>query len=192
MLSTSLTLLQRVRRADDQAAWERFVLLYTPLLFRWAQRAGLEEQDAMDAVQEIFANLLVEMPRFAFDPARGPFRAWLKTITINQCRKQVRKRSLAIGRGGEGDDDVLQAVLGGDTWEEVWNADYQACVLRKAMQIMQSQFETKTWQAAWELAVNGLTAAEASHKLGLSESAVYVAKSRVMRRLRQELAGLLD
>ncbi len=190
MLSTSLTLLQRVRRADDQAAWERFVLLYTPLLFRWAQRAGLVEQDAMDAVQEIFANLLVEMPRFAVDPARGSFRAWLKTVSVNQCRKQVRKRSLASGRGG--DDDVLQAVLGGDAWEEVWNADYQSCVFRKAMQIMQSQFEAKTWQAAWELAVNGLTAAEASQKLGMSESAVYVAKSRVMRRLRQELAGLLD
>ncbi len=190
MTSTSFTLLQRVRHRDDQAAWERFVLLYTPLLFRWAQRAGLAEQDAIDMVQDVFANLLVELPRFEFDPARGPFRAWLKTVTVNQCRKQQRKRQLAAGRGG--DDDPLQVLIGGDAWEEIWNADYQAYVLRRAMQIMQSQFEPKTWQAAWELAVNRLTAAEAGEKLGLSESAVYIAKSRVMRRLRHELADLLD
>ncbi|MBI1348674.1 sigma-70 family RNA polymerase sigma factor [bacterium] len=189
MTVTSVTLLQRVRRRDDQVAWERFVRIYTPLLVRWSQGAGLSDLDAADIVQEVFATLVVEMPQFEFDRTRGMFRSWLKTITLNLCRKQQRKRQVAEGRGGE--NDPLQGLLA-DDHDPTWDREYHEFVLRRAMQIMQSQFEPKTWQAAWELAVNRLTAAEVSQKLGISESAVYVAKSRVMRRLRQELSGLLD
>lgn len=188
MAATSVTLLQRVRRSDDQAAWERFVGIYTPFLFRWSQRAGLTDHDAVDIVQEIFAILLVEMPRFEFDPARGPFRAWLKTVTLNQCRKQRRKRDAVEGVGGN--DDRLLTLS--EESNPLWDREYNEYVFRRAMQVMQAQFEPKTWQAAWELTVNSLTAAEAGEKLGLSESAVYVAKSRVLRRLRQELKGLMD
>lgn len=112
MTSTSLTLLQRVRRREDRDAWERFVVLYTPLLLRWVQRSGLSEEDAVDLVQDVFATLLVELPRFEYDAHRGPFRAWLKTVTLNQCRDRHRKRLIAQGRGG--DDEHLAAVPGSD------------------------------------------------------------------------------
>lgn len=119
--TTSITLLQRVRDRQDQAAWERFVSLYTPLLMRWAGRAGLAQQDAVDLVQDLFATLLIEMPRFEYDPARGLFRAWLKTLTMNQCRKQQRKRLVAEGRGG--DDDLLPMYPDNDVWEALWNQE---------------------------------------------------------------------
>lgn len=130
------------------------------------------------------------MPRFEFDPERGPFRAWLKTITLNQCRKQHRKQLVAEGRGGE--DDLMSTLPSGDEWEAIWNQEYHQQLVLRALQIMQTNFEPKTWQAAWALTVNRLSAAEVGQKLGLSESAIYIAKSRVMRRLRQELGGLLD
>lgn len=189
MLSTSVTLLQRVRRRDDHAAWERFVALYTPLLFRWAQRAGLAEADAGDLVQEVMILLLHELPTFEYDSRRN-FRGWLKTVTINKCRERQRRRVLAAGVGGEA--DPLAVLAGGDDLEEFWNAEYRQHLVGKALEIMRSEFEPKTWQACWEHAVHDKTAAAVGQELGMSEAAVYVAKSRVLRKLRQELAGLLE
>src|SRR5688572_18098029 len=117
MLSTSVTLLQRVRRPDDQAAWERFVALYAPLLFRWAQRAGLAEADAADLVQEVLLALLHELPRFEYDPAHS-FRAWLKTVTINKCRERQRRRVLAAGAGGP--EEPLAAQPAESDLEAFW------------------------------------------------------------------------
>lgn len=190
MSTTSLSLLQRVRRREDHVAWERFVVLYTPLLLRWSRRAGLTEQDAVDLVQEVFSILLVELPRFEYEAARGSFRGWLKTVTVNQCRKHHRKRQLAEGRGG--DDDVLPSLPGGDAWEAFWDAEYQTYLIRRALDVMKAQFEPRLWQCCWDLMVNEMTAAEIGQKLSMTESAVYVAKFRVIRRLRQELDGLLD
>lgn len=190
MTSTSITLLERIRRKSDQAAWERFVVLYTPLLLQWSRRAGFAEQDAADLVQDMFAKLLVEMPQFEYDADRGSFRGWLKTVTVNLCRERQRKRLIAQGRGGG--DDPFGSLPARDNWEARWDAEYHDYLVRRALEIMQSQFEAQTWRAAWEVTVNRLTAEETGKKLGLSVASVYVAKSRVMRRLRKELAGLLD
>jgi len=187
--STSVTLLQRVRQRDDQAAWERFVALYAPLLFRWALRAGLAEQDAADLVQDVLVLLMQELPEFEYDAGRN-FRGWLKTVTINKCRERQRRRVPAAGVGG--DSDPLAELPGASDLEEFWNAEYRQHLVRKALEIMRTEFEPNTWQACWEHTVNDKTAAEVGRQLGLSEAAVYVAKSRVLRRLRQELSGLLD
>src|SRR5436190_12874328 len=104
MLSTSVTLLERVRRRDDQAAWERFVALYAPLLFRWARRTGLAEADAADLVQEVLVVLVRELPDFTYDAGQN-FRGWLKTVTINKCRERQRRHNLAQGAGG-GEDPL--------------------------------------------------------------------------------------
>lgn len=190
MLTTSVTLLQRVKRCDDQSAWERFVALYTPLLFRWAQRAGLADQDAADLVQDVFIVLMKELPQFEYDSARQNFRGWLKTVTINKCREKQRRRVVAVGAGGENDPQL--ALFEDAQLDQFWEDEYRQHLVRKALEIMRTEFEDTTWQACWEHTVGGKTAAEVGQQLGLSEAAVYVAKSRVLRRLRQELAGLLD
>jgi RNA polymerase sigma-70 factor, ECF subfamily len=190
MLSTSVTLLERVRQRDDQAAWERFVALYTPLLYRWAQRAGLGDEDAADLVQDVLVVLMNELPSFEYDTARRNFRGWLKTVTINKCRERQRRRILAMG--APGDCDILQALPSNDDLDQFWDAEYRQHLVRKALEIMRREFESTTWKACWEHAVNDKTAAQVGQELGLSEAAVYVAKSRVLRRLRHELAGLLD
>ena len=164
--------------------------MYTPLLYRWAQRAGLADQDAADLAQDVLVLLMKELPIFEYDDARRNFRGWLKTVTINKCREMQRRRVLAAGVGGE--DDPLQAMAGGGDLEEFWNAEYRQHLVRKALEVMRTEFEPKTWQACWEHTVNDKTATEVGQELGMSEAAVYVAKSRVLRRLRQELAGLLE
>jgi RNA polymerase sigma-70 factor (ECF subfamily) len=190
MLSTSVTLLERVRQRDDQPAWERFVALYTPLLYRWAQRTGLNDHDATDLAQDVLVLLMKELPDFKYDAAKRNFRGWLKTVTINKCRELQRRRVIKLGAAGE--QDALQAVAVADDLEQFWDAEYRQHLVRKALEIMRTEFEPNTWQACWEHTVNDKSAAEVGQELGMSEAAVYVAKSRVLRRLRQELAGLLD
>ena len=85
MLTTSVNLLERVRHREDQAAWERFVALYSPLLLRWAQRVGLPRHDSFDLVQDVLVTLLHELPAFDYRPHCGTFRSWLRTLTVRQA-----------------------------------------------------------------------------------------------------------
>jgi RNA polymerase sigma-70 factor, ECF subfamily len=186
--STSITLLQRVRQATDHAAWERFVELYTPLLYRWAARMGLADDDAWDVVQEVFVALVRELPRFEYDAQKRNFRGWLKTITIHRCQERfrVRQPTLADAAGESA------APLSPDAVEEFWEREYREELVRRACELMKSDFEETTWRVCWEHAVNGRTASEVAAEFGISENAVYLAKFRVMRRLRQELEGLWE
>lgn len=189
MTSTSVTLLQRVRRREDREAWARLVSLYTPLLLRWTRLAGLPEADAADLVQDVFVVLAAKLPDFEYDPIQGSFRGWLKTVTVNKCREQQRRRKQPAAQGGVNDP---LGLIPDPAVDAFWETEYRQYLSRKALQVMQSQFEPSTWQACWRKVVEGQAAAEVAQELGLSEAAVYVAKSRVLRRLRHELAGLID
>jgi RNA polymerase sigma-70 factor, ECF subfamily len=185
MHTTSISLLQRLRQPGDQDAWSRFVHLYTPLLYYWARRAGLAEAEAADLVQEVLLALVQKLPHFAYDPEQS-FRGWLRTITLNKWRE--RRRRLALPVDDVGISDVADSG-DGDAFEEV---EYRMRLVNQALQIMQAEFEPTTWKACWEFVVSGRPAAEVAAELGVSADVVYGAKSRVLRRLREELAGLLD
>src|SRR5437879_1117603 len=98
MNTTPASLLERVRQIADQDAWQRFVKLYTPLLYFWARRLGLQDQDAGDLVQDVLANLVRKMPEFNYDRDRS-FRNWLKTLVLNQWRNNARRQVLPVVRG---------------------------------------------------------------------------------------------
>jgi RNA polymerase sigma-70 factor (ECF subfamily) len=181
---TSSSLLERLRQPADQAAWERFVELYTPLLYYWARRMALQQHDAADLVQEVFAILVQKLPKFRYDRDKS-FRSWLRTVTMNKWREKCRHAEPA-------GDGSLGGLADGDSADEVWNAEYQQVVMRRALEIMQADFQPATWKACWALVVEGRSAAEASKELGLTENAVYLAKNRVLRRLRAELGEFLE
>jgi RNA polymerase sigma-70 factor (ECF subfamily) len=183
--TTSITLLERVRVRSDSLAWERFVNLYTPFLLDCARRVGLHEHDACELVQDVFVHLLDELPKFQYDVARRNFRGWLKTVTINKCRQRWRKRSVNA-------EFLSESHLAAVEEEAFWECDYRDYLTRRATEIMRNEFETKTWRACWEFVVSGRKAADVADELGMTEAAVYMAKSRVLRRLRQELAGLVE
>jgi RNA polymerase sigma-70 factor (ECF subfamily) len=184
MLTTSASLLERLRQSPEQVAWERFVDLYTPLFFAWARRLGLDTHEAADLVQDVFAVLVEKMPQFQLD-AQKSFRAWLKTVLLNRHRNQLRKRRPQIGAMPEEVVDTSQPP-------EFEEDEYRRFVVGRALDLMQTEFQPATWQACWQLVVQGRPAVDIASELGLSVNAVYLAKSRVLRRLRQELAGLLD
>src|SRR5437764_4917317 len=110
MHTTSISLLERLRQPGEAEAWARLVELYTPLLFYWARRLGLQEQDAADLVQEVFTTLVRKLPAFAYDRHKS-FRNWLRTVLRNKWRQRTRARALPAEPGGA---DVLDRLAGPD------------------------------------------------------------------------------
>jgi RNA polymerase sigma-70 factor (ECF subfamily) len=188
MHTTPGSLLERLRQPGDRAAWEQFVELYTPLLYHWARHAGLQEQDAADLVQDVFTTLVQKLPQFEYD-AQGNFRAWLRTVTLNHWRDNLKRRGR---RPLPGNADVLPDLPAADDFDAFFEAEARRRLIDRALAVMQAQFQPTTWRACWEVVVAGRPAAEVAAELGISENAVYVAKSRVLRQLRRELKGLLD
>ncbi len=188
MDDTSASLLQRLRQPDDTNAWERFVDLYTPLLYFWACRMRLQASDAADLVQDVFATLLQKLPAFDLDEQKS-FRAWLRTVTLNRWRDHCRRKAAAL-RGTS--DAGLDEVAVPDPAQAVWEAEYRQHLLRQALELLKTEFQAPTWKAFWGLVVEGKSAAAVAAELGLTPVAVYSAKARVLRRLREEFAGLLE
>jgi RNA polymerase sigma-70 factor (ECF subfamily) len=186
---TPVTLLERLRRPNEQAAWERFVHLYTPLLSLWAHRLGLHGPDADDLLQDVFSLLVRKLPEFRYDPKQR-FRGWLWTITLNKARDRLRRRPADAVLA---DNDVLDRLPSGeDPGEALDEEEYRSYLVGRALDLMQAEFQPTTWKAFWESTAAERPAADVAAELGISVGAVYTAKSRVLRRLRQELQGLLE
>lgn len=187
MVTTSLSLLDRLQGSRDAAAWNRFVELYTPLIYHSVQRVGVSAAEAPDLVQDVFLLLLNKLPEFDYDH-RGSFGAWLSVITKNKCRDYLRKKRPTAG-GSRIEEDGPTSP---DNVELFSEAEYRCFVSRRALELMQTEFQPTTWKACWEHTVNGRPAAEIADELGISVNAVYIAKTRVLRRLREELDQLME
>jgi RNA polymerase sigma-70 factor (ECF subfamily) len=188
MYTTSVSLLERLRQPAAQDAWSRFVKLYTPLVYSWARRAGLSSDDAVDLVQDVFAQLVKKLPDFAYNRSQS-FRGWLRTVTLNKWRENARRRGLPVCAPGDGS---LSQLSSPDNVEAFGEAEYRQYVVHRALELMKAEFEQTTWRACWESVVSERSASDVAAELGISVNAVYLAKSRVLRRLHQELEGLLE
>jgi len=187
MNTTPVSLLEQLRRSPDEAAWARFVHLYSPLLFGWARQAGLGEADAGDLVQDVFVILLKELPHFVYDPALS-FRAWLKTVVLNRWRNQLKRQARAPVSGRNAFLDSVP-VPDDNFFEE---QEYRRQLLRRALELLRDEFQPATWKAFQEHGLNGRPAAAVAAELALTVGAVYAAKCRVLGRLRERLRGLLE
>jgi RNA polymerase sigma-70 factor (ECF subfamily) len=190
MDSTSVSLLERLRTPGAGEAWARFVGLYTPLLYHWARRFGLDSHDAGDLVQDVFATLVERLPEFVYDPARR-FRGWLWTITANTFRERKR-RAQRLTATEEQAATLSDTAETPDPAAEVAEEEYRRYLTARALQLMRADFQMATWQVFWEHVVNDRPAQEVADEFGVTIGAVYAAKTRVLGRLREELRGLLD
>jgi RNA polymerase sigma-70 factor (ECF subfamily) len=182
---TPRSLLEDLRAPHPAGAWARFAHLYTPMLCRWANglTRSLDERDEL--VQEVFLVLLNTLPTFRYDPDRG-FRKWLYTVAAHKWREFHRKRRPA----SLGNEDP--PATGDDPARVVGETEYRAELVSRARQLIQKEFAATTWLAAWATVADGRAAGEVAAELGMSVNAVYLARSRVLARLRIELEGLLD
>jgi RNA polymerase sigma-70 factor (ECF subfamily) len=188
MTRTPSSLLERLRQPFEPEAWARFVALYTPLIYSWGRRVGLQEQDAADLVQDVFVTLLQVLPTFAYDLQQS-FRKWLREVTINCWRKDRQRAAHRLVQVSQGQPEPAAAS---DELEETSEAEYRQHLVGQALRLMRTDFEETTWKGCRETAAAGRPAAEVAAELGLSVGAVYAAKFRVLNRLRRELQGLLD
>lgn len=187
MHTTPVSLLVRLKQPKPEAAWQRFVDLYTPLLFHWARQAGLRAPDDADLVQEVFAVLVERLPEFDYNSQKS-FRGWMRTVLLNRWRDQRRRRVHARLAPDGGDlDDVPDPLPD----EAFWEQEHRQHLVARALELMKTDFEEKTWRACWECVMGGRSAGEVAAELGMTANAVYVAKFRVLRHLRRELEGLL-
>jgi RNA polymerase sigma-70 factor, ECF subfamily len=188
MSRTPASLLERLKNTDNQDAWRRFVELYAPMIYGWASRAGLGCNEASDLAQDVFLVLVEKMRDFHYDGQRS-FRAWLKTVTLNKWREKARHRlpgAAVMAGSGLAEAAGLNPV---DLFEET---EYRRQLVRRAMEIVQGDFEPATWRAWRAFVVEGRPAKEVAIETGLTVNAVYLAKGRVLARLREELDGLME
>jgi RNA polymerase sigma-70 factor (ECF subfamily) len=191
---TPASLLHRLRTAPDKEAWERFVEIYGPLLHRWLCNYGVQHHDACDIGQDILITVVGEMPNFHYDRQRGSFRGWLRTIMINRLRAfwRARQTQSADWAAGNLEHQLAELADPGSDLVRRWDDEHDSHVLAQVLALLKGEFETVTWQAFWRTVVKGEKPAVVAATLGITRNAVYLSRSRVLRRLRQEAEGLLD
>lgn len=185
--ATRASLLLRMRDAKDHEAWHTFVELYAPLVYRFARKRGLQDADAADLTQEVLGSVADAMKSGKYDAARGSFRAWLFTETRNAVHKLLRggKRQ-PIGSGDSHVRDRLEQVATPDEQEE-WEIEYQKQLFAWACDEVRSEFKENTWQSFWQTAINDRGVKEVSQQLGMSAGSIYVAKSRILMRIKEKI-----
>jgi len=193
MNPTSVSLLDRLRQASPKDPdWLRLREIYLPLIGRWLGRIPGLGDEAADLAQEVFLVMVREIPRFE-RRREGSFRAWLRQVTVNKVKNHRRKQRRQPGQA----PDLTAAYLSqlaepnGDLARE-WDLDHDRHVFQRLLAIVQPDFTPTTWEAFRIFAFEGLPAARAAEEVGLTVNAVLQAKTRILKRLRQEAGNLLD
>ena len=190
---TSVSLIDRLRMArPDASDWLRLQDIYLPLIRRWLARVPGLGDEAADLAQEVFVVVVREVARFE-RRREGSFRAWLRQVTVNQVRTHRRRRHRrpAIGLDpAEGFLDQLAAPRSELARE--WDRDHDRHVFQKLQTAVQPEFSRATWEAFRRFALDGLPPAQVAQELGVSINTVLLAKSRILKRLREEAGDLLD
>lgn len=188
---TRVSLLVQIRDGANHSAWQEFVNLYGPVVYGFARKRGLQDADAADIVQDVLRSISSAIGRLDYDRHQGTFRGWLFTITRNKVFNFLsarRIRPLAAGDSSTG--RLLDAQAAESDGADEWELEYQRRLAAIALDRIRSEFSATSWQAFWLTGVEGIAAAEAARQVGISPGAVYVAKSRVLARLRDEVESM--
>jgi RNA polymerase sigma factor (sigma-70 family) len=186
---TRPSLLVRLRDARDEQAWAQFVEVYAPLVYSFACRHGLQDADAADLTQDVLRSVVTAAGRFEYDAQRGSFRGWLFTVVKNKLRDFLDRRRHEWT--GSGDTSMLDLLANQPAPEEdeaaVWEQEHERRLFLWAAEQVRGSFQDSTWQAFWLTAVEGQRGKDVAKQLGLSVAAVYLARRRVLTRLREQL-----
>jgi RNA polymerase sigma-70 factor (ECF subfamily) len=181
-------------KVQDGEAWHRLTEIYGPLVYYWCARGGVPSQDVADVFQEVFAAVWSGIEGFDHEPRRGRFRGWLWTITRNKICDHFRRLAQRPDLPG-GDQERLAQLATAERLSDEPSDPQQhrqwVGVFRRAVTVVQGEFERNTWEAFWRTTVERQLSREVAAALGISPAAVRQAKARVLHRLREELGDLL-
>ncbi len=191
--SVSSTLLAQVK-ADRPEAWTRLVNLFGPVVYRWCRQTGVARDDVPDLVQDVFRAVTLNIGAFRRDRQGDSFTAWLRTITRNSVYGYYRaRRGRPAAQGGtDAQERFLQVPDPAAAIEANCAQEDPGLIVPLGLDLVRAEFEDRTWQAFHRVVILRQAPARVAVDLGMSIDAVYQAKSRVLRRLRQELDGLLE
>jgi RNA polymerase sigma-70 factor, ECF subfamily len=185
---TCRSLLLRMQSLHDEEAWSQFVTIYRPVVYRLARKRGLQDADADDLAQQVMVNVRRAIGTWDADPAKGRFRSWLARIAQNATINALSRRPPDGAVGGTSVLGLLEEQPEPDhRVEESLQCEYRRSLFRWAAQRIRPEFHQQTWDAFWLTTVDGMCVEEAGRALGKNAGAIYTARSRVMRRLRDEI-----
>lgn len=189
--TTSLSLLTRARDRNREA-WDHLHYLYSPLVEHWCRSWGVQEADAEDLCQDVFRMVAAHLESFRRDRPGDTFRGWLRVIArrkfLDHCR---RRENQPRAEGGSEAHLLLQQIPEPPLADEDDPPEQIKDLHQRALVLVRSQFEERTWNAFWRCAVEGQSPGDVGSDMGMTPTAVRQAKSRVLRRLKEELGELL-
>ncbi len=194
MALTSVSLLERLKCAPpDDPQWRRLHDIYHPWILHWLKRVPQLGDEANDLAQDVLVVVVKELPQFNRQ-RDGSFRRWLGNVLVNRLRshwKKCKRRPLAGLDGKSGVAFVEELADPASALSRQWEREHDQFVLDRLMTTVRADFKPNTWNAFRRCALSGEDAAAVACDLGISVNAVLTAKSRVLRRLREEAAGLI-
>ena len=181
----------RIKDPADQEAWEEFVEMYTPMLFGYCVKRGLQQADAADVVQDMMRAISGAINRFDYDREKGKFRSWLFTVAHSKLCHYFRRRSRQPQPVSE--TAMIGLIEDQPSVEEErdWDLHYKKRLFEWAANRVKSKIATNTWEAFWRITINEESVEAVSESLEMSPGAIYVAKSRTIVALKRELAEVM-
>ena len=189
--SISRSLLERLKHKDS-AAWHELVHLYAPLVIYWCQKQGLKHHEREDVMQDVFRTVVCNISRFRKERPTDTFRGWLRTITRSRVVDHFRRTASEPDPSGGTEaqlriNQFAEPVLESELDDHRDEAVAEQALFQRAIEMIRTSFEDKTWQAFWRVVVDGRSTQEVADELGMRPGTVRVAKSRVLNRLRAQL-----
>ena len=194
MSETSMTLLNRLQRTDDPETWDRLVRLYEPLFTIWLRKYDVQSSDADDLVQDVLMAVAKDLKSFDHNGRTGAFRTWLRAIMVNRLRNFWRAQGRRPRAQGDSEIDHRLSQLEDPASEmsQLWNRQHDRHIAQQLLALSQPLFAPATWTAFSRVAIDGERPDVVARELGISVNSVFIAKSRVLSRLRQDADGLVE
>lgn len=194
MDETSLSLIDRLQSSENSTSWLQLNEIYGPLLNKWLRRYHLQSADAEDVVQEVLMAVAKELPSFEHNGRPGAFRSWLRSVMVHRLLGywRIRNRLPKSGADSRLQLEIEQLQDPNSELSQVWNREHDEAIVRKLLQACEEHFSQQTWQAFKRVALEGVEPKQVASELGMSLNAVFIAKSRVLTRMRSEAKGLVE
>ena len=184
-LVTQPSLLVRIRDARDVASWRHFVEIYAPLIYGFVRKQGIQDADAADVTQDVLRTVTQSIGQWNYDPLRGTFRGWLFSVVHSRLADFQRRQQQHAAAVNAAASVALSSQSGQSSAE--WDRDYERQLFHAAARAVRGDFSECSWQAFWLAAVEGQPAQQIAAELNITPAAVYLAKARVMARIREQV-----
>ncbi len=185
---TDHSLIDRAKNTADGASWLEFMGIYQPVVYRLARRRGMQDADAQDIVQQVFGSIARSLDGWRADDDRPPFRAWLTTIARNAITTALTRRPPDRGSGSTSVAESLERLASEEQTDAELIVEARREIVRWAAEQIRAEFTELTWDIFWKTTMQGVSVTEVSKSSGRSIGAIYVARHRVLSRLKEKIA----